>query len=61
MRGFFPLCHAISLLQALWHSRLYMTTAIGGGSLSLNKNYHINPIDIILLECHMFYRYTILT
>jgi hypothetical protein len=38
MRGFFPLCHAISLLQALWHSRLYMTTAIGGGSLSLNKN-----------------------
>jgi hypothetical protein len=37
MRGFFPLCHAISLLQALWHSRLYMTTAIAGGFLRLNK------------------------
>jgi hypothetical protein len=38
MRGFFPLCHSF---LSFWHYGIagrYMTTAIGGGFLSLNKN-----------------------
>jgi hypothetical protein len=37
MRGFFPLCHCF---VSFWHYGIagqYMTTAIGGGFLSLNK------------------------
>jgi hypothetical protein len=37
MRGFFPLCHRFF---SLWHYGIadqHMTTAIGGGFLSLNK------------------------
>jgi hypothetical protein len=38
MRGFFPLCHCF---RSFWHYGIagqYMTTALGGGFLSLNKN-----------------------
>jgi hypothetical protein len=38
MRGLFPLCHCFF---SFWHYGIagqYMTTAIGGGFLSLNKN-----------------------
>jgi hypothetical protein len=37
MRGLFPLCHCFF---SFWHYGIagqYMTTAIGGGFLSLNK------------------------
>ena len=38
MSGLFPLCHSFFSIKSLWHSRLYMTTAKGGGFLSFNKS-----------------------
>jgi hypothetical protein len=43
MRGFFPLCHCFF---SFWHYGIagqYMTTAIGGGFLSLNKTIVLSP------------------
>jgi hypothetical protein len=33
---------SLAPLQALWHSRLYMTTALGRGFLCFNKNQKLS-------------------
>jgi hypothetical protein len=46
MRGFFPLCHCFF---SFWHYGIagqFMTTAIGGGFLSLNKSKY--PVAALL-------------
>jgi hypothetical protein len=53
MRGFFPLCHRFF---SLWHYGIadqHMTTAIGGGFLSLNKTTPHNARFLFRVSGHL--------
>jgi hypothetical protein len=56
MRGFFPLCHCF---LSFWHYGIagqHMTTAIGGGSLSLNRNVQGESVYFFSHRDHREYR-----